>query len=56
MFYSANIDQESLQKVASLVEAGQLKGLVDSEWAMEDAVKVGPVLSVVFHAYWFAGV
>lgn len=41
LFYSANINQESLQRVADLVEAGQLKGLVDSEWAMEDAIKVG---------------
>jgi hypothetical protein len=57
VFYSANIDQESLQKVADLVEAGKLKGLVDSEWAMEDAVKVRRILdAIAFHAYWCVGV
>lgn len=56
LFYSANINQESLQKVADLVEAEKLKGSVDSEWAMEDAIMVGWVLdAIAFHAYWFAG-
>ena len=56
VFYSAHINQESLQKVADLVDTGQLKGLVDSEWAMEDAVKVRWVSdAIAFHAYWVAG-
>jgi len=37
--YSGNVNHETMQKLAGLVEMGHVKGLVDSEWAMEDAIK-----------------
>ncbi len=40
MFHSANINQEGFLATARLVEAGHLTGVVDSEYPMEDAVKV----------------
>ncbi|KIW14101.1 hypothetical protein PV08_06882 [Exophiala spinifera] len=39
VFHSGNIDPESLRKVPDLMETGMLRGLVDSEWAMGDAIK-----------------
>ena len=39
MFYSADIDSDSLRKLSDLVESGRLRGVVDSEWEMEDLVQ-----------------
>ncbi|KIW74038.1 hypothetical protein PV04_02106 [Phialophora macrospora] len=39
MFHSGHITQASMRKLPELVQNGQLRGLVDSEWAMEDAIK-----------------
>lgn len=39
-FHSANLVPESIIKTAALVEAGKLTGTVDTEYAMEDAIKV----------------
>lgn len=38
--YSGNVNHETMQKLAELVEMGHVKGLVDSEWPMEDAIQV----------------
>jgi hypothetical protein len=40
VFHSGNVVQDSMKKLPELIETGKLRGLVDSEWAMEDAVKV----------------
>lgn len=40
IFHSGNVVQSSMQKLPALIEAGHIRGLVDSEWAMEDAIKV----------------
>ncbi len=40
MFHSGQVTQVSMQKLPELIRTGQLRGLVDSEWAMEDAIKV----------------
>lgn len=39
-FHSANIIPKDIVKTAALVEAGQLTGTIDTEFAMEDALKV----------------
>lgn len=39
LMFSGNVNQVGMRKVAKLVEDGKLRPLVDSEWAMEDAVK-----------------
>jgi hypothetical protein len=40
VFHSGNVTQVSMQKLPELIRTGQLRGLIDSEWAMEDAIKV----------------
>ena len=40
LLHSGNIDQESLQKLADLVRTGQVKGMVDSVWEMDDVKEV----------------
>jgi hypothetical protein len=42
VFHSANIVPESIIKTAALVEAGKLTGTVDTEYAMEELIKVRP--------------
>ncbi|KEF59922.1 uncharacterized protein A1O9_04770 [Exophiala aquamarina CBS 119918] len=39
LFHSANITPDSIRKTAALVEAGHLTGTIDTEYAMEDALK-----------------
>ena len=38
-FLSGKVDLKSLQKLSKLVETGEVKGLVDSVWKMEDLIK-----------------
>jgi hypothetical protein len=40
VFHSGNIDAETMAKLPSLVESGDLTGLVDSVFEMDDAIKV----------------
>lgn len=40
LFHSGEVVQDSMKKLPGLIENGQLLGLVDSEWEMEDAIKV----------------
>jgi hypothetical protein len=41
VFVSGNIDQDTMKHLPPLVEDRKLQGLVDSVWAMEDAIQVG---------------
>ncbi len=45
LFHSGNVNQDSMQHLPDLVKNGHLRGVVDSEWAMEDALKVRAPLS-----------
>ena len=38
-FLSGKVDLKSLQKLSKLVETGEVKGIVDSVWEMEDLIK-----------------
>jgi hypothetical protein len=40
VFHSGNIDAETMAKLPALVNSGDLTGLVDSVFEMEDAIKV----------------
>ena len=40
MFYSAATLKETMQRVAELVQKGQLRSVVDGVWSMEDIVSV----------------
>ena len=40
LFHSGNITQDSMQHLPELIQNGHLRGVVDSEWAMEDVLKV----------------
>jgi hypothetical protein len=40
-FYSARVTKESLEKVHSFAAEGNMSGVIDSEWEMEDVLKVG---------------
>lgn len=40
IFHSANIVPDSIIKTAAVAESGKLTGTVDTEFAMEDAIKV----------------
>ena len=44
IFYSAHLDQASMQRVADLAEEGKLIGLTDSVWEMEDVLKVSTLI------------
>ncbi|KAJ9608034.1 zinc ion binding [Cladophialophora chaetospira] len=39
MFHSGEVIPESMQELPRLVEKGQLRGVIDGEWPMEDAIK-----------------
>lgn len=45
LFHSANITPDSIRETAALAEAGHLTGIIDTEYAMEDALKVTNFLS-----------
>jgi len=40
LFHSARVDKKSLQEVREYAAAGHMIGVIDSEWEMEDLVKV----------------
>jgi NADPH:quinone reductase-like Zn-dependent oxidoreductase len=40
MFHSGNVTRDSMEPLPGLVENGNLRSLVDSEWPFEEAVKV----------------
>lgn len=48
-FHSGSIDFRNLSLVQQLVADGKLKGVVDSVWDMEDAVKVSSDPTYEFH-------
>lgn len=45
LFHSANITPDSIKETAALAEAGYLTGTIDTEYAMEDALKVRNLFS-----------
>lgn len=47
-FHSGKIDERTLKLVGQLVESGSLKGVTDSVWPMEDALKVCSLLRSLF--------
>ena len=54
LFHSGKIDTRTMRIVEHLVQEGEVKGVVDSVWKMDDALKVRTLLSMLPTAVWFA--